>query len=192
MLTSLQAFRKVPHVDPANKHKKGFIWVLESSAIGKGIESTTRYRQKTVWRRNDTSDVIDTKRQRSGRKGGRAARQSAKLRRSAKLDSRRPRRTQRFEKLESDSSSNASFAATRPTSPGGSYCHLGGLPYYLNTAPTKSLLPGRALDNYRKTVVSTSLPTNQTFFGNAPNNNDIYQGNKSAGIQGISGLAAHT
>ena len=35
-LTKTQAFRKVPHVDRSNKAKKGFIWVLEPSAVGVG------------------------------------------------------------------------------------------------------------------------------------------------------------
>lgn len=81
----MQAFRKVPHIDPLNKAKKGFIWVLEPSAVITGIESTTRYRQKTVSKRSENFDQADPKRQRSGRRGGRAARKSAKLRRSALL-----------------------------------------------------------------------------------------------------------
>ena len=79
-LTQRQAFKKVPLVDPDNKAKKGFIWVLDPSRVGVGIESTTRYRQKTVSKRCENDDQADPKRQRSGRKGGKAARRSAKLR----------------------------------------------------------------------------------------------------------------
>ena len=145
-IDELQAFRKVAHIDPANKHKKGFIWVLEPSAVGRGIESTTRYRQKTVGRRPYLSEITDPKRQKSGRKGGRAARLSARLRRSAKLEGRRPAYTTL---PESDYSSSPSTIVDSPRtlidsppSPGMSPYDMGGLPYYVNTPPPHSPFPG--------------------------------------------------
>ena len=138
-LTQMQAFRKVAPVDPSNKTKKGFIWVLEPSAIGAGIESTTRYRQKTVSRRSDTLDRADPKRQRSGRKGGRAAKKSAKLRRSALLqhDARYQPDTK------SEPNLNTSALPDDPLRQASSHQNWNGtqgLPYYL-TPPLSSIQP---------------------------------------------------
>ena len=135
----MQAFRKVPHVDPSNKAKKGFIWVLEPSAVGAGIESTTRYRQKTVGKRSDNGDHADPKRQRSGRKGGKAARKSAKWRRSSLLDY--DTRSARYPKSEP----NMTFSALpdeslRQASPHEEWNGTSGLPYYL-TPPLSSTQP---------------------------------------------------
>lgn len=130
------AFRKVPHVDPSNKAKKGFIWVLEPSAVGAGIESTTRYRQKTVGKRSDNVDHADPKRQRSGRKGGRAARKSAKMKRSALLD-----HDSRYARYP-ESHPNSTFHALpdeplHQASPHQDWNGTSGLPYYL-TPPLSS------------------------------------------------------
>lgn len=133
------AFRKVPHVDPSNKAKKGFIWVLEPSAVGAGIESTTRYRQKTVGKKTDNLDQADPKRQRSGRKGGRAARKTAKLRRSALLD--HDTRYACYPKSEPNMTFDAlTDDPLRQTSPHQSWNSTSGLPYYL-TPPLSSTQP---------------------------------------------------
>ena len=139
ILTQMKAFRKVPHVDPSNKAKKGFIWVLEPSAVGAGIESTTRYRQKTVGKRNDNGDHADPKRQRSGRKGGKAAKKSAKLRRSALLD--HDNRYAHYPKSEPTMTFNAhSDEPLRQASPHQEWNVASGLPYYL-TPPLSSTQP---------------------------------------------------
>ncbi len=138
-LTQIQAFRKVPYVDPCNKAKKGFIWVLESSAVGVGIESTTRFRQKTVSKRSENVDQADPKRQRSGRKGGRAARKTAKLRRSAlhEHDARYPP----YPKSELSMTLNAlPDEPLRQASPHQNWTGSNGLPYYL-TPPLSSTQP---------------------------------------------------
>ncbi|CAF9934440.1 MAG: hypothetical protein ALECFALPRED_005948 [Alectoria fallacina] len=133
------AFTKVPHVDPSNKAKKGFIWVLEPSAVGAGIESTTRYRQKTIGKRSDNIDQADPKRQRSGRKGGRAARKSAKMRRSALLD--HDSRYARYPKSEPKMTYNSlPHEPLRQTSPHQNWNGTSGLPYYL-TPPLSSTQP---------------------------------------------------
>lgn len=138
-LTWTQAFRKVPHVNPSNKAKKGFIWVLEPLAIGAGIESTTRYRQKTVAKRSDNVDRADPKRQRSGRKGGRAARKSAKLRRSTLLD--QDTRYACYSKSELGMTFNASpEEPLGQISPHQDWNGTSGLPYYL-TPPLSSTQP---------------------------------------------------
>ena len=107
--------------------------------MGAGIESTTRYRQKTVGRRSDNVDNADPKRQRSGRKGGRAARKSAKLRRSAILD--HDTRYARFAKSELNLTSNTlSEEPLYQTSPHQKWDGTSGLPYYL-TPPLSSTQP---------------------------------------------------
>ena len=76
---SLQAFMKVPHLSSDEKAKRGYIWVLDQSAIGRGIQPTTRYRKKEDSKKGPRRAVSDTKKQRSGRKGGQAARRSVRL-----------------------------------------------------------------------------------------------------------------
>ena len=66
-----QAFTKVPFFSP--NHKKGYIWVLEQSAIGKGIQPTTRYRKKDISKRLPTRCIHDLQRQQSGRRRVQAA-----------------------------------------------------------------------------------------------------------------------
>lgn len=138
-LTKIQAFRKVPHVDPSNKAKKGFIWVLEPTAVGAGIESTTRYRQKTVGKRSDHADNADPKRQRSGRKGGRAARKSAKLRKPAILEHNTS--YAHYPKSELKMTFNTlSDEPLQQNSPHQNWNSTSGLPYYL-TPPLSSTQP---------------------------------------------------
>ena len=187
-IDELQAFRKVAHIDPANKHKKGFIWVLEPSAVGKGIESTTRYRQKTVGRRPYLSEITDPKRQKSGRKGGRAARQSARLRRSAKLEGRRPAYTHL---AESDYSSSPSTIVDSPLSPGMSPYDMGGLPYYVNTPPIHSPVPDHSFYSQEATNTGTSVPTDQTYFDHSPDSSGTLVDGQLEDDQGASGLRAY-
>ena len=132
----MQAFRKVPHVDPSNKAKKGFIWVLEPSAVGVGIESTTRYRQKTSSKRSENLDLADPKRQRSGRKGGRATRKSIKLRKSALRERNATHRP--YFKSELGMAFNVlPHESFRQVSPLQNWNGANGLPYYL-TPPLSS------------------------------------------------------
>lgn len=155
----MQAFRKVPHVDPSNKAKKGFIWVLEPSAVGAGIESTTRYRQKTVGKRSDNLDQADPKRQRSGRKGGRASRKSAKLRRSALLE--HDTRYARYTKSESNTTFNAfPDEPLHQASPQQNWNGTSGLPYYL-TPPLSSTQPSFPEDGIYDYGGMTEIPDTQ-------------------------------
>lgn len=81
-----QAFKKVDQVPPSDEAKKGFIWVLEPSALEEGVKSTTRYRRNVPNKKIGKSEHPAPQRQRSGAKGGKAAKKAAKLRRSARFD----------------------------------------------------------------------------------------------------------
>ena len=107
--------------------------------MGAGIESTTRYRQKTVGRRSDHVDNADPKRQRSGRKGGRAAKKSAKLRKSAILE--HDTSYAHYPKSELNTTFNSlSDEPLQQNSPHQNWNSTSGLPYYL-TPPLSSTAP---------------------------------------------------
>lgn len=69
---------------PSDDGKKGFVWVLEQSALEKGVESTTRYRKVGTNKKPGRVEPVASQRQRSGARGGKAARKSAKTRRSTR------------------------------------------------------------------------------------------------------------
>jgi len=151
-----KAFKKVPYDDPSNKSKKGFIWLLEESAVGKGIESTTRYRQKTVSKKSEHSQILDPKRQRSGRKGGKAARRiTSRLRRPKKPDD--PRSSYYFQSNENgcyrtgtDMALNSPLELRLQASPGMDLNPSSSVPYWLHTPPmsARSSLPCHLSYNY--------------------------------------------
>ncbi|KAI9781539.1 MAG: hypothetical protein M1816_002254 [Peltula sp. TS41687] len=63
--------------DPASgDSKKGFVWVLEPSAITEGVKSTTRYRKPGAIKKAGRSDGPVLQRQVSGRKGGQASKRA--------------------------------------------------------------------------------------------------------------------
>ncbi|KAL9613135.1 MAG: hypothetical protein Q9167_002300 [Letrouitia subvulpina] len=80
------AFRKVDQAPANDDSKKGNIWVLEASALGEGVKSTTRYRKSPSNRRLGRNEYPTPKRQRSGAKGGKAAKKTEKVRRSTHLE----------------------------------------------------------------------------------------------------------
>ena len=99
MLTTVQAFKKVEQVTPPDDSKKGFIWVLEESALQEGVKSTTRYRKHNSNKKGLRSHHPAPQRQLSGAKGGKAAKKFAananrtaasKLRRSARSAQQSP------------------------------------------------------------------------------------------------------
>ena len=57
------------------------MWYLTQTALRHGVQSTTRYRKTGVARKSGLNSSPDLQRQRSGAKGGRAARRAARLRR---------------------------------------------------------------------------------------------------------------
>ncbi|KAL8969956.1 MAG: hypothetical protein Q9183_001751 [Haloplaca sp. 2 TL-2023] len=83
-------FRKVDQDPPTDDSKRGFIWVLEESAYHEGVKSTTRYRKSGSNKKVSKARHPAPERQRSGAKGGKAARKAAKIRRSARLDGPSP------------------------------------------------------------------------------------------------------
>ncbi|KAL9621424.1 MAG: hypothetical protein Q9160_004184 [Pyrenula sp. 1 TL-2023] len=84
-LSMNQAFES-ERTDPSGpKHsskKSSNVWVLTNKAIEHGVESTTRYRNKGNLKKSSRSRLPAPQRQKSGAKGGRAARRAAKQRQS--------------------------------------------------------------------------------------------------------------
>ncbi|MCJ1257761.1 hypothetical protein MMC24_005587 [Lignoscripta atroalba] len=124
------AFKKVDQAPPTDESKKGFIWVLEPSAFEKGVESTTRYRRTVPNKKIGRSDPPATQRQRSGAKGGKAARKAAKLRRSARFDE--PRNLRFFETA-TDTNPIAALGSDSNSAHDADMYQLHSMPYYLNT-----------------------------------------------------------
>ncbi|KAL8850605.1 MAG: hypothetical protein Q9221_004475 [Calogaya cf. arnoldii] len=79
-------FKKVDHDLSTDEAKRGFIWVLEPSALADGVKSTTRYRKSGSNKRVAKAGHPAPERQRSGARGGKAARNAAKIRRSTRID----------------------------------------------------------------------------------------------------------
>ncbi|USP76286.1 hypothetical protein yc1106_03560 [Curvularia clavata] len=77
------AFEKVDQ--PGDDARRGFMWRLTEQAVREGVKSTTRYRSKQPNKRSHRTQQPQPQRQASGAKGGQAARRSAKLKRSARL-----------------------------------------------------------------------------------------------------------
>ncbi|KAL9000981.1 MAG: hypothetical protein Q9169_000465 [Polycauliona sp. 2 TL-2023] len=82
-------FKKVDQDLPTDEAKRGFIWVLEPSALTHGVKSTTRYRKSGSNKRVAKAGHAAPERQRSGARGGKAARNAAKVRRSTRNDAPR-------------------------------------------------------------------------------------------------------
>ncbi|MCJ1248848.1 hypothetical protein MMC30_006069 [Trapelia coarctata] len=80
------AFKKVDQNPPSDDGKKGFVWVLEQSALENGVESTTRYRKLGSNKKSSRVEPVAAQRQRSGAKGGKATKKSAKLRRTTRSE----------------------------------------------------------------------------------------------------------
>ncbi|MCJ1383460.1 hypothetical protein MMC17_006574 [Xylographa soralifera] len=80
------AFTKVDLLPPADDGKKGCIWVLEPSALENGVQSTTRYRKVGANKKTGRNDTVAAQRQRSGARGGRAAKKSSRARRTNRYD----------------------------------------------------------------------------------------------------------
>ena len=63
--------------------KRVNVWVLAPEAISNGVKSTTRYRKHGASKKSNKLVPSAPQRQRSGRKGGLAAKKAARLRRAA-------------------------------------------------------------------------------------------------------------
>lgn len=114
--------------------------MLEESALVEGVKSTTRYRKHNPSRKGGKGETPAPLRQRSGAKGGKAARKSAKMRRPSRMYEPNPFR------LEEDTP-----AGFNPTSMTMSHARRivdtsfssDSMPYYLQmpTPPVEQLLP---------------------------------------------------
>ncbi|KAL8675199.1 MAG: hypothetical protein Q9168_000452 [Polycauliona sp. 1 TL-2023] len=82
-------FKKVDQDFPTDEAKRGFIWVLEPSALTDGVKSTTRYRKSGSNKRVAKAGHPAPERQRSGARGGKAARNAAKIRRCTRFEGSR-------------------------------------------------------------------------------------------------------
>lgn len=158
MLRAEQAFRKVEKLLPTDETKKGYIWVLEESALVEGVKSTTRYRKQNPNRKGGKGESPAPLRQRSGAKGGKAARKSAKIRRSSQMYEQNPYR------LEEDTP--AGFHSTPMLESHGrrivdTSFSSDSMPYYLQmpTPPVEQLLSEEHHYSYPSvaTYGSTSL-----------------------------------
>lgn len=83
-LTAPQAFENDREQLRGNARKANSVWVLTEDAIQNGVQSTTRYRKSGGGKRPLTRTPA-LQRQRSGARGGRAARRSARYRRQEQL-----------------------------------------------------------------------------------------------------------
>ncbi|KEF56763.1 uncharacterized protein A1O9_06953 [Exophiala aquamarina CBS 119918] len=83
-LSMNKAFENDREQGRGNARKANSVWVLTEDAIQNGVQSTTRYRKSGGGKRPLTRAPA-LQRQRSGARGGRAARRSARYRRQAQL-----------------------------------------------------------------------------------------------------------
>jgi hypothetical protein len=78
-----QAFTKVEKSDDS---AKGFIWVLEPSAIREGVKSTTRYRKVTSKKTGKSETSMPQRRASSGRRAGKSTKKTWKPNRVRKSE----------------------------------------------------------------------------------------------------------
>ncbi|KAL8907783.1 MAG: hypothetical protein Q9207_001186 [Kuettlingeria erythrocarpa] len=164
-------FKKVDRDQPADEAKRRFIWVLEPSALVEGIKSTTRYRKPGSNKKSAKARQPAPERQRSGAKGGKAARKAAKMRRSARFDGPdfRMREDVPFPSIEVVTSSNAGQALT----PSSVWMHENE--EYLFGNASRSLSPmtsERTMYDYGDIGgVTSMLPNGPLFAGDCPDLN---------------------
>ena len=132
-----QAFKKVDQVAPTEESKKGFIWVLEPTAVEEGVKSTTRYRKCNSNRKTGKGDQPAPQRQRSGAKGGKAAKKAAKTRRSARFGAHTKLRYVQTASVVSPAISISATENPNRMIPEAGFEHSHHMPYYLST-PTSS------------------------------------------------------
>lgn len=89
-----QAFENDKNDPIANRgsRKANSVWVLTEEAIKHGVQSTTRFRKNNSSKKSASNKVPALQRQRSGARGGRAAKRAAQLKRTVES----------VEKVESD------------------------------------------------------------------------------------------
>lgn len=152
-------------ISAIDETKKGYIWVLEESALTEGVKSTTRYRKHNPNKKVGKGETPTPQRQRSGAKGGKAARKSTKMRTSSRMDE------PGFFRLEEDT--HAVF-----NSPSMMEIHARGIvdtpfssdsmPYYVQTStpPVEPLLPEDHHFNYQSIATYASTSPDEGLFCN--------------------------
>ena len=126
-----QAFRKVDQLPPSDDGKKGFVWVLEPSALINGVESTTRYRKQTPHKKSGKVDPAGKLRQRCGAKGGRATKRTIKMRLRAHYEE--PRNPRQFEATPEETKADHFNNHEVISSLNNDNFEISDMPYYLNT-----------------------------------------------------------
>ncbi|KAL9030036.1 MAG: hypothetical protein Q9196_001793 [Gyalolechia fulgens] len=151
------AFRKVDQDPSANETKKGFIWVLEPSALMEGVKSTTRYRKPGSNKKKGKGRHPAPERQRSGAKGGKAARKAAKLRRSVRVEGSGPWGQENVP-LQSIEVAASYTAAGQPLTPSSMWTP-DSLESFLGAAsrPVTPITTGQALYDYGDIEGMTSM-----------------------------------
>ena len=133
----MKAFKKVDQGGAIDVSKKGFIWVLEPTAITNGVESTTRYRRTIPIKRAGRTEPAATQRQRSGAKGGKATKKATRLKRSTKLGENNE--SPMFPKIPDDSKCLFQFQ-NRDPSMGVEDSDKANMPYYMYTPLSLNML----------------------------------------------------
>jgi Forkhead domain len=172
-LTRKQAFEN-DRTDPTNPghqaRKANSVWILTEDAIRHGVQSTTRYRKHGSNKKTNRTRIPAPLRQRSGAKGGRAARRAARLRREEQMSRQRSESLPHNARLPSfcgaqatdpTSQEAADFSVTSPLTPdndpafassqpsdGSSYCYHWPDFYGLKTEP----LPGQLETPYNRSL----------------------------------------
>lgn len=155
--------------------RKGYIWVLEESALFEGVKSTTRYRKHNANRKVGKGETPAPQRQQSGAKGGKAARKSAKMRRSSRMDESMP-----FQHEEGNPTVFSSTSMMESHARGvadGSF-PSDSVPYYIQTPtpPMKPLLLEDHHYSYPSIATYASTSTDEgLFYENLGNCNDSMQ-----------------
>jgi len=128
------AFTKVDLLPPSDDGKKGCIWVLEPSALEHGVQSTTRYRKVGANKKTGRNDLVVTQRQRSGARGGRAAKKTIRARRTNRYDAYQKHLTIE-ESIQDLYQSSSIYQDMQPALEANLY-DLGDVPYFLDTPST--------------------------------------------------------
>ena len=161
-------------LSPTDETKKGYIWVLEESALVEGVKSTTRYRKHNPNRKGGRGETPAPLRQRSGAKGGKAARKSAKMRRSSRMGGPNTFRLGEDPPAGFNSTSMIESHARRIVDMSFS---SDSMPYYLQipTPPVEQLLPE---DHHY------SYPSMATYASTSPDGGLLYEtlGNRDNSI----------
>lgn len=140
--------------------------MLENSALTEGVKSTTRYRKHNSTKKVGKVEAPAPQRQRSGAKGGKAARKAAKMRRSMRMDE--PRTFRYLDEPHGD----ASPASTTECQ---NQAYFSSEPYYLHTSnpPAESVISEEGPYGYSSiTGCASGSPEDPLFYDSLEKSND--------------------